>query len=62
LSGLSVRLGTEALLLEAVLLTDRHVEDTVTRSGDRGLDPLLGWRLQLRVFAHDVLREHIVHG
>jgi hypothetical protein len=31
MSVLSVGLGTEALLLEAVLLINRHVEDAVTR-------------------------------
>jgi hypothetical protein len=31
LSGLSVGLGAKAFLLEAVLVVNRHVEDTVTR-------------------------------
>src|SRR5215203_1274639 len=60
--GLSVGLGAEALFLEAVLVINRHVEDAVTRCGDRLFRLLLARRLHLRVFAPDVLSEHIVDG
>src|SRR3712207_5512757 len=58
----SVGLGTEALLLEAVSVVDRHVQDAVTRGGDHGLELLVGRRPHPRVFAPNVLRERIAHG
>ena len=57
-----VRFGAEALLLHAVAWAGRHVFEAVDRRGNRRLDPLLGLRINVGVFALYVLTQHLDQG
>ena len=57
-----VRFGAEALLLHAVAWAGRHVLEAVDRRGNRRLDPLLGLRINVGVFALYVLTQYHDQG